>query len=62
MADSKLNLIKPMRSAWIDRCIISGLGTTAGVAILVTIGIVLSLLTETISFLERVPLQSFLLD
>ena len=60
MADSKLNLIKPMRSAWIDRCIIIGLGTTAGVAILVTIGIVLSLLTETISFLERVPLQSFL--
>ena len=58
MADSKLNLIKPMRSAWIDRCIIIGLGTTAGVAILVTIGIVLSLFNETISFLERVPLQT----
>ena len=60
MADSKLNLIKPMRSAWTDRCIIIGLGISAVVAILVTIGIVLSLLTETISFLERVPLQSFL--
>ena len=57
---NRLNLFKPVRPEWIDKTIIIFLGITAGLAILVTVGIILSLLTETINFLEKVSLKSFL--
>jgi len=60
MSDSKINLLKPVRPEWIDRLIIGGLGISAGIAILITIGIVLSLLFETISFFEKVSIIDFL--
>ena len=60
MNANRLNLFKPVRPEWIDKIIIIFLGITAGLAILVTVGIVLSLLSETINFLEKVSLTSFL--
>ena len=60
MNANRLNLFKPVRPEWIDKTIIIFLGITAGLAILVTVGIILSLLTETINFLEKVSLKSFL--
>ena len=52
MSDLKINLMKPVRPEWIDKSIIGLLGLAAGVAILVTIGIILSLLSETLNFFE----------
>lgn len=60
MSDETIDLKRLTRPAWIDRMIIWGLGMAAAVAILVTIGIILSLLFETIRFLEKVPLSEFL--
>lgn len=60
MSDETIDLKRLTRPAWIDRMIIWGLGMAAAVAILVTIGIILSLLFETIRFLEKVPLGEFL--
>jgi len=45
---------------WRDRVVVILLGTAAGVAILVTVGIVLSLVFETIQFFGKIPLTDFL--
>jgi len=45
---------------WLDRVIVILLGAAAGVAILVTVGIVLSLVFETIQFFDKVPIRDFL--
>ena len=60
MSDLKINLMKPVRPEWIDKSIIGLLGIAAGVAILVTIGIILSLLSETLNFFEKVSIFEFL--
>ena len=52
--------MKPVRPEWIDKSIIGLLGLAAGVAILVTIGIILSLLSETLNFFEKVSIFEFL--
>tara|TARA_B000000475_G_scaffold113533_1_gene91951 strand:- start:211 stop:1137 length:927 start_codon:yes stop_codon:yes gene_type:complete len=52
--------MKPVRPEWIDKSIIGLLGIAAGVAILVTIGIILSLLSETLNFFEKVSIFEFL--
>lgn len=60
MSDLKINLMKPVRPEWIDKSIIGLLGIAAGVAILVTLGIILSLLSETLNFFEKVSVFEFL--
>lgn len=60
MTDQSLNITTPMRPMWLDRAVVVLLGATAGVAILVTVGIVLSLVFETIQFFGKVPLRDFL--
>ncbi len=60
MPDSTIDLHRPTRPAWIDRLIVLSLGAAAAVAILVTLGIILSLLSETLRFLAKVPLHEFL--
>lgn len=52
--------MKPVRPEWIDKSIIGLLGIAAGVAILVTLGIILSLLSETLNFFEKVSIFEFL--
>lgn len=52
--------MKPVRPEWIDKSIIGLLGIAAGVAILVTLGIILSLLSETLNFFEKVSVFEFL--
>ena len=52
--------MKPVRPEWIDESIIGLLGIAAGVAILVTLGIILSLLSETLNFFEKVSVFEFL--
>ena len=52
--------MKPVRPEWIDKSIIGLLGLSAGVAILVTIGIIFSLLSETLNFFEKVSIFEFL--
>ncbi len=60
MTDQSLNLTKPVRSRWFDRLVITVLATAAGIAILVTFGIVASLIFESIQFFKRVPITEFL--
>tara|TARA_X000000368_G_scaffold84677_1_gene64129 strand:+ start:3638 stop:4588 length:951 start_codon:yes stop_codon:yes gene_type:complete len=60
MPETKINFHKNSRSLWIDYSVIMMLGIMAGLAILITIGIVFSLLAETLNFLEEVSLSSFL--
>ncbi|WP_114285368.1 phosphate ABC transporter permease subunit PstC [Candidatus Halocynthiibacter alkanivorans] len=60
MADQTLILTRPARSGWRDRMVVSLLAAAAGVAILVTGGIVLSLVFETIQFFKKVPVADFL--
>jgi len=48
------------RPKWRDRLIIMSLASAAGVAILVTGGIVLSLVFETLQFFKKVPVMDFL--
>ncbi len=60
MAASKIDLQRPVRPPWIDRTIITILGLAASLAILVTVGIILSLLSETIRFFEKIPMTEFL--
>jgi len=45
---------------WLDRVVIAFLTGAAGIAILVTVGIVLSLVFETVQFFGKVPLRDFL--
>ena len=60
MTDQSLNITTPVRPMWLDRVIVILLGAAAGVAILVTVGIVLSLVFETIQFFDKVPIRDFL--
>ncbi len=54
------DLSSPLRPRWLDRAIISVLAIFAGVAILVTVGIVLSLVVETYEFFKKIPVSEFL--
>ncbi|MBL4767043.1 MAG: phosphate ABC transporter permease subunit PstC [Rhodobacteraceae bacterium] len=60
MSETTLNLTKSARAKWPDRIVIILLAAAAGFAILVTIGIVLSLIFETLRFFEKVPIADFL--
>jgi len=60
MAETKIDLQKPVRPVWVDRFVVSALAIAAGLAILITLGIVLSLLTETLLFFRKVPVGEFL--
>jgi phosphate transport system permease protein len=60
MADQTLVLTKTVRPKWRDRLVIALLATAASVAILVTVGIVLSLIFETLQFFTKVPVMDFL--
>ena len=60
MANESLNLTKTVRPKWLDRMVIALLAAAASVAILVTIGIVLSLIYETLLFFEKVRVIDFL--
>ena len=60
MPDGTLIITRSERPRWRDNLIIGTMAAAAGVAILVTLGIVLSLVFETILFLEKVPLRDFL--
>lgn len=60
MPDGMLIITRSDRPRWRDNLIIGAMAAAAGVAILVTVGIVLSLVFETLLFLEKVPLRNFL--
>jgi len=60
MPDNSIDLSRSTRSASIDRLVIAVLWLAAAAAILVTVGIILSLLFETMRFLDKVPLRDFL--
>lgn len=60
MSEQTWNITKPVRPMWLDHVAVSLLGAAAGVAILVTVGIVFSLVFETIQFFGKVPLNEFL--
>lgn len=60
MPDGTLIITRSDRPRWRDNIIIGIMAAAAGVAILVTLGIVLSLVFETLLFLEKVPLKNFL--
>jgi len=60
MPNHTLDLSKTIRPKWLDRIIISILAAFAGVAILVTVGIVLSMVVETLEFFKKVPVTEFL--
>jgi len=60
MANQTLELSMPVRPRNLDRVIVMLLGTAAAVAIFVTLGIVLSLIFETLRFFEKVPVADFL--
>jgi hypothetical protein len=60
MADQTLILTRPARPGWLDRTVISLLAAAVAVAILVTGGIVLSLVFETLQFFKKVPVADFL--
>ncbi|PCH74956.1 MAG: phosphate ABC transporter permease subunit PstC [Rhodobacteraceae bacterium] len=60
MATQELNLTKTTRPKWLDRAIIALLAVAASVAILVTVGIVLSLIFETVQFFRKIPVMDFL--
>ena len=60
MTNEILNLTKTARPKWLDRMIIAVLAAAASVAILVTLGIVLSLIFETMQFFRKIPVTDFL--
>lgn len=60
MPDGTLIITRSDRPRWRDKLIIGTMAAAAGVAILVTLGIVLSLVFETILFFEKVSLNNFL--
>ena len=60
MPDGALIITRSARPRWRDSLIIGVMAAAAGVAILVTFGIVFSLVFETLQFLEKVPLRNFL--
>ena len=60
MSDDAIDLRRSTRPVIIDRMIVAVLWSAATLAFLVTIGIVLSLLSETIRFFGKVPIREFL--
>lgn len=60
MAKNSIDITTIVRSVWVDKTVIFVLALAAGCAILVTFGIVLSLVFETIQFFEKVPVADFL--
>jgi len=60
MPEQSFNITTPVRPMWLDRVVVIFLAAAAGLAILVTVGIVLSLAFETIQFFGKVPLHDFL--
>ncbi len=60
MAEQALSITNTNRSQWRDRLVIWGMAAAAGLAILVTGGIVLSLVFETLVFFQKVPVMNFL--
>ena len=60
MADQSLNFTNSVRPKWLDRFVVVALACAASAAILVTFGIVLSLVFETWQFFEKVPVMDFL--
>lgn len=60
MPDGTLNITRSDRPRILDKIIVGTMAAAAGVAILVTLGIVLSLVFETMIFLQKVPLTNFL--
>ena len=60
MADNTINLTRSDRPKWRDHIVVALMACAAALAILVTVGIVVSLLFETIRFFERVPVTEFL--
>ncbi len=60
MATRPINLTTAVRPKWPDRIVVGILGACAGVAIFVTLGIVLSLVFETVKFFQKVPPGDFL--
>jgi len=60
MTDQDFNITNPVRPVWLDRLVVVALAMAASVAILVTVGIVLSLIFETWRFFEKVPVTDFL--
>lgn len=60
MPDGTLTITRTASPRWRDTMIIGIMAAAAGVAILVTLGIVLSLVFETLLFLEKIPLKNFL--
>ena len=60
MTNTTLNLTRTARPKWLDRMIVALLAAAASVAILVTLGIVLSLIFETLQFFRKIPVSDFL--
>lgn len=60
MATQPILLTETVRPKWPDRLVVLALGICAGAAILVTVGIVLSLIFETAKFFQKVPISQFL--
>jgi phosphate transport system permease protein len=60
MADQMLHITNTGRSKWRDRLVIFLMAAAAGTAIVVTGGIVLSLVFETLRFFEKIPVSEFL--
>lgn len=58
--DEKMDLVNSKRSKFLENIVVVVLAASSLVAIGVTVGIVFSLLFETIQFLGRVPLTDFL--
>ncbi|MDQ7070976.1 MAG: phosphate ABC transporter permease subunit PstC [Rhodobacterales bacterium] len=55
-----INITTAVRPMWFDRGVVALLAAMAGIAILVTVGIVLSLVVETMLFFDRVPWTDFM--
>lgn len=55
-----MDITSALRPMWMDRVVVALLATAAGVAILVTVGILLSLVFETIQFFGTIPISDFL--
>lgn len=60
MSQPSLNITKAVHPIWRDQIVVVLLAAIASIAILVTVGIVFSLIVETLQFLEKAPLRDFL--
>jgi phosphate transport system permease protein len=60
MPPEALNLHKTTRPKWLDRVVIAATAIAASFAILISLGIIASLLFETLQFFRKIPLVDFL--